>query len=114
MSQHRNLDKFLADFRTRQRNVVFPDAVRNARPVDAFFWKGSPHPPLVQRIAAWMFGLVFMGGGMEIFSRAVQERVEAGFSASVVFMVLVSLSLVLLGMKVFRNGFPRHAKPTGK
>lgn len=41
---HRDLDDFLEESRQRQRNVVFPDTVRNARSVDAFLWKGSPNP----------------------------------------------------------------------
>lgn len=60
---HRDPDHFLEESRQRQRNVVFPDTVRNARSVDAFLWKGSPDPTLVQRVAAWLWGLTFIGLG---------------------------------------------------
>lgn len=61
---HRDLDDFLEESRQRQRNVVFPDTVRNARSVDAFLWRGSPNPTRVQRIGAWLFGLTLIGTGV--------------------------------------------------
>ena len=114
MSHRRDLDKFIDEFRARQQNSSFPDTVRNGRSVDFFLWKGSPNPSLVQRIGAWMFGFVFMGFGGVFFSVAVTERVENGFSFAVVFLVAMSLAAVLLGIRVFRNGFPKRAKPTPK
>jgi hypothetical protein len=111
MSHRRNPDKLVDEFRALQRNIVFPDTVRNGCMVDVFLWKGSPNPALVQRIAAWMFGLVFMGFGGEFLYYALTERVENGFSAGIVMMAAMSLAAVLLGIKVFRNGFPRRARP---
>src|SRR5258708_38257723 len=114
MSDPRNLDAFIEQTRSNQRNIVFPDSVRNARSADAFLWRGSPNPRLVQRIAAWMIGLVFIGFGVEFYSFAVRDRVEHGFSAGVVITLGMSLSFVLLGIRTFRNGFPRPAKPASK
>src|ERR1700679_431856 len=78
MSHHHRkpdeLDDFVKDAEARRRNVVFPDTVRNGRSVDAFFWRGSPNPPLVQRIAAWMFGLAFIVAGICLFDAAVVVR----------------------------------------
>jgi hypothetical protein len=108
MGHHRNLGKFIEESNDRQRNIVFPDTVRNTRSADVFFWKGSSHPTLVQRIAAWMFGLAFMAAGMESLILAVKTRIDEGFSFGVVFMAAFSLSFVLLGIRIFRNGFPRH------
>ncbi len=59
-----------------------------------------------------MFGLVFIGFGLEFFSLAVEERVKEGFSIGVVAMVAFSLPLVLIGIRIFRNGFPRRLEPT--
>ncbi len=58
-----------------------------------------------------MFGLVFIGFGLEFFAIAVRERIEHGFSVGVVFILAMSLSQVLLGIKVFRNGFPKRTEP---
>jgi hypothetical protein len=60
--------------------------------------EGSPNPALVQRIAAWMFGLVFMGGGLELLYQAVSERLEDGFSIAIVIMTAMSLAAVLIGI----------------
>ena len=114
MSHRRNLDKFVDEIRAGQQNIVFPDRVRNGRSVDLFLWRGSPNPALVQRIAAWMFGLVFMCGGSEVLYQTVSERMENGFSVGVVVLEFISLSGVLIGIRVFRNGFRRRAEPPPK
>jgi hypothetical protein len=98
MGHHRNPDKLVDKFRARQQNIVFPDTVRNGRLVDLFLWKGSPNPGLVQRIAAWIFGLAFMGFGGEFLYYAVEERVENGFSIGIVMLAAMSLAAVLLGL----------------
>jgi hypothetical protein len=112
MGHHRrNLDNFIDETRAKQRNIVFPDTVRNARSVDVFLWRGSPNPSLVQRIAAWMFGLGFIGGGIEAFSLAFLSR--SSF-ADVLFMVTMSVLGLFVGIKIFRNGFPRPTSPPAK
>ena len=110
MSRRRDLDKFIDETRTSQRNIVFPDTVRNARSVDAFFWRGSPNPPLVQRIGAWLFGLSFIGVGLGFCSLAVKASAEDD-SAGTWAMILISICCVLLGARTFRNGFPRPIRP---
>jgi hypothetical protein len=67
MGDRQNLDEFIEEAKGRQRNIVFPDTVRNGRAVDVFFWRGSPAPTLVQRIAAWMFGLLILCNGLTFF-----------------------------------------------
>jgi hypothetical protein len=110
MDRRRDLDKFVDDVRARQRNIVFPDTARNGRSVDAFFWNGSLNPPLVQRIAAWMFGLFFLALGLGFVGLAIaalrqdDSWIESGIWA------LISLALVLIGIRVFRNGFPRRRR----
>src|SRR6266403_713235 len=108
MISDQRLDRFIDGYRWRQRNIVFPDTVRNARFAYVFFWKGTPHPTLVQRIAAWMYGLVLIGYGLESLFLGVKERVEYGFSIGIVFTVAISVLFVLIGIRVFRNGFPRQ------
>ena len=86
------------------------DTVSNGRSADDFIWNGSPHPTLVQRIAAWMLGSVFMGCGLAFFAGAVKDRINEGFSASVVIEAAFALAIALLGIRLFRNGFPRPTK----
>jgi ammonia channel protein AmtB len=105
MARPKDLDGFIEETRARQRNIEFPDALRNSRSADVFLWRGSPRPTLVQRIAAWMFGLVFIGIAAESFSFAVAER-----SSFAVVLALVSMSAMaaFVGVRIFRNGFPRQ------
>ena len=110
MDEHRDLDKFIDESRDRQRNIVFPDTVRNARAVDVFLWRGSPDPPLVQRIAAWMFGLMFIFLGFAIFALATKVWDDNSWFG-VVVTALMSLSCAGIGIRIFRNGFPRHERP---
>jgi hypothetical protein len=86
-------------------------AVSNGRSADDFFWNGSPHPTLVQRIAAWMLGSMFIGGGLALFASAVKDRINEGFSVSVVIEAAFALAIASLGIRLFRNGFPRPTKP---
>jgi hypothetical protein len=112
MNRQRNLDNFIDEVRGRQRNIVFPDTVRNGRAIDAFFWNGSPNPTLVQRITAWMFGLIFVGLGLLFLPFAAEVRdVEHSWIGSWV-MMLISVLIVMAGIRMFRNGFARRIKPT--
>jgi len=55
-----------------------------------------------------MFGLFFIGSGLASLTFDVRARIEEGFSIGIVIGATVSLSFVLTGIRVFRNGFPRH------
>jgi hypothetical protein len=97
-----DLEKFIEESRSSQRNTVFPDTVRNARSVDAFLWRGSPDPPLVQRIGAWLFGLTFIAMGLfGLWASFVTDRDYPWIFG------LVSIPCVALGIRSFRNGFSR-------
>lgn len=103
-------DRFIDEFRTRQRNIVFPDTVRNGRYVSAFFWNGSPNPTLVQRIAAWIFGLAYIGGGLLILPLAAEARdVERSWIGAWA-ATLVAVLFILGGIRVFRSGFRKRVK----
>ena len=107
MGHRKNLDNFVDETRARQRNIVFPDTVRNTRSVDVFLWRGSRHPTIVQRIAAWMFGLALFGAGTEMF---FQIFVSPSSFFEVVLMVSISFVCAFAGIKIFRNGFSRSAR----
>ena len=102
--EREDLDKFIDETQASQRNIVFPDTVRNARNVYAFLWKGSPSPTLVQRMAAWLFGLLFIAMASLFVGLFFQE----GDTKSWWPLLFVSALLCFLGLKIFRNGFPRH------
>jgi hypothetical protein len=111
MGHRPDLDKLIDETRASQRNIVFPDTVRNGRAVDVFLWIGSPNPPLVQRIGAWMLGLLFMGFGLAFLGIAREDRHGDGLIFTLV-VGLVALVSLLVGARVFRNGFPRRIKST--
>ncbi len=100
------LDEFIDDTKARQRNIVFPDMVRNGRSVDAFFWRGSPNPTLVQRIAAWLFGLVFVTMGL-VWSSGTVSIYRRHDTEGIWITTAVGFACFLLGTRIFRNGFPR-------
>ncbi len=93
----------IEDIKGKQRNFVFPDTLRNSRGVDEFLWKGSPNAPLVQRMAAWMFGLFFILAGVAFIDVAYEKHY-------LIFGVL-SIAWFLVGGKVFLNGFRRAGGP---
>lgn len=103
--EHRDLEDFIGDLRYKQQNTSWPGAWVNANRIDRFLWNGSPNPTAVQRIAAWLFGLVFLGFSLEFFAFAVRFRYSFG---SVLFFVTLACGFTLAGIKIFRNGFPNR------
>jgi hypothetical protein len=91
---------FIDQIRAKQRNILWPDTVVNGRAVDVFLWRGSPDPTIVQRIGAWLFGLLFLALSVGFLDYALRERSFV--------LVLFSLGWILLGARVFRNGFRRR------
>jgi hypothetical protein len=98
--KERSTRSVVGELKAKQRNLVWPDALINSRGVDEFLWKGAPDAPLVQRIAAWLFGLAFIAVGFGFLDVAY----EKGF---IVFGVL-SIVWFFVGVRVFLNGFRRH------
>jgi hypothetical protein len=100
MTHEQEPDKFIDEIRARQRNIVFPDTVRNERPLFDFFWNGAPDPPMVQRIGAWMAGLFLVVTGLLAALSARDGGNLLGLGTS-----LISVGV---GIRIFRNGFPRR------
>jgi hypothetical protein len=88
-------DELVGEIKTQR--VI--DSLLNGRALDAFLWKGSANPPVVQRIAAWLLGCFFALAGIVFWGYARKE-------GSFLFEVF-SIGPILLGAKVFRNGFRR-------
>jgi hypothetical protein len=70
---------------------------------DKFLLKGNPHPSVIQRMGAWLFGFVFVSFGFIIFGLT---RAEGSWLGR-----LVALGLVSLGLLMGRNGFSRKRRP---
>jgi len=83
----------------KQRNLVFPDTLVSGRAIDQFLWKGSPHPTFPQRIGAWIFGAVLIGQGVFFLTE--------GKTRGSTLLLVLSYGALLLGGKLFRNGFAR-------
>lgn len=67
----------------------------------AFLWKGSKDPKLVQRLGAWILGLFTVSLGVG-FWLLFQED-------DPIVLKVIPIALILIGAKVFRNGFSRVA-----
>ncbi|SRR5260370_9913420 len=96
--QHRNLNEEPYEWRDRQRNIVFPDTVRNARNVDFFFWHGSPRPTPIQRTAALLFGFAIFMLGVSFIPAAMREG-----AGGVSFILLIAW-FCYIGGRIFWNG----------
>ncbi len=88
-----------------KREITFPLTRAKAHSADVFLVNGCANPSLVQRIAAWMVGLFFLVIGFA----AVSVGVDAGVD-SFLTILPVCLLFILVGIRVFRNGFRRRDK----
>lgn len=106
MSHKHEPDEFIDEIRSKQRNIVFPDTVRNERGLYDFLWNGTPDPPMVQRIGAWMMGLFLVIAGLfpALMAPGGGNWIDYGV------MLLISLPLIAAGIRIFRNGFPRKRR----
>jgi hypothetical protein len=95
-------DSMIDGLRKRQRNIVFPDTVRNARNVDAYLIRGNPNAPLVQRIGAWVFGLFFLLCGVVCLDLALKSHSIADY--------IYCAAGFLIGIKLLMSGFRRDRK----
>ncbi len=89
------------DVVARQRNTIWPDAVRNAARVDGFILKGNPRASKVQRAGILIFGLGFALAACGFLSLILNHPPER---ADVALAVLSSGS-GYLGYKLVRNAF---------
>jgi hypothetical protein len=92
--------------------VLFPNTVRDGGSVDLFLVKGLPNPSLVQRIAAWMLGLVGIACGSLFVALAIQT-LHSDDHPRITFAVIMLVAAVpsWLGLRTFRLGFRKRQKP---
>jgi hypothetical protein len=53
-------ERFRAYVEAKQRNIDWPDTLRNGSSIDGFLWKGSTHLTGIQRAGIWIFGILFL------------------------------------------------------
>ena len=53
-------ERFRAYAEAKQRNIDWPDTLRNSSNVDALLWKGSTHLTGIQRAGIWICGIFFL------------------------------------------------------
>jgi hypothetical protein len=100
-------EKWIDEIESRQRNIVFPDTVRNGRSVDELLWKGSPDAPLVQRIGIALFGLTFAAGSV-VFFWAALTRTEGW--ADMTASIAIGVGFLILGGHLCLNAFIRRKR----
>jgi hypothetical protein len=93
---------FIEEVTAKQQNVVWPDPVRNSRTLDEFFWRGSEHPTVVQRIAGWLVGSCIFSCGMVFLIFGLKE---GSF-----LEVLFSTGILAFGARIFLSGFRRRGR----
>ena len=99
------LEKLAEDIRAKQNNIVWPGPLVNSRGIDAFLWRGSPSLTIVQRVAAWLFGLTYIGAAMFLSVLAWHEG-----GTGLVLLGGIALGGFALGIKTVSNGFPKHPR----
>lgn len=93
-------NKLSSDIKARQRNILWPDTLRNGALVDAFAWRGSPNASCIQRIGTALFGLLFLCPAILLMRFGVLEKGPALFR---LLMFLLALPWIAIGCKLLRN-----------
>jgi hypothetical protein len=110
--KHHSRSQWERELEASQRNIVFPDTVRNDRFVNDLLWKGSPHATVVQRIGIALIGLtIFAPAVIMMFSVAHEVEIGSAKSLSdwiaVAVLLLIMLPFVIFGGKALKNAFLR-------
>ena len=109
----KKVNEFISETDSRQKNVMWPGPVVNASKVDAFLWHGSANPTFVQRIGAWIFGGQFLVVGLVLLWIAIHDSRFTADTTGRFFLSLLSLGALSLGVRIFRNGFPKRSAASG-
>ena len=94
---HNEQQTWIAQVEAKQRNLTWPDALRNSRGVDALFFKGNPDAPVVQRIGCWIFGCAMFF----VAATGIAEFIERRFR----LLLIMSIVFALFGGWVLSRGF---------
>jgi hypothetical protein len=90
---------FIDDLRRKQQNILWPDTLRYGRSIDKFLLKGSAHPPIVQKIGAWLIGIWMLLLGGVLLGLTIQARGWVG--------ILVGIVAIVGAVIISGNGFSK-------
>jgi hypothetical protein len=96
-------ERFRAYVEAKQRNVDWPDAVRNSSGVDALLWKGSTRMTGIQRAGIWVFAVFFLFVSIGTVLVAWERR-----SA---FVLLPAAFSFFIAARLIRNACRRNSSP---
>jgi hypothetical protein len=99
MAHNTSRNNLRQDLEAKQRNILWPDTLTNARRVDEFLWKGSPSPSGVQRIGTAIFGLFYLGIAAFFLIESIHSHA--------LLWLLVGILWAAFGGKIAMNAFRR-------
>jgi len=108
MDDKHTFEHVRADAEERQKNILWEDARRGGRSVDAFLWRGDPHAKPIQRAGLIVFGLMFLMLAIACASIPFQKHFEEGWPVEF-FMALLAF---LIALRLFRNALRRDKPQT--
>ena len=94
--------ELIDNFAAKQRNTLWPDALRNSSTVDELLWKGSPRPSKVQRAGVVVFGVLFMILAFSMATIAVDSHSP--------LTGLVACGLLYAASRMLWNSIPKRPK----
>jgi hypothetical protein len=100
------IPSMLEEIKDKQRNIVWPDTLRNGRDVDALVFRGSPKATLVQRIGILLFGVALLMMAIAMIDVGKEGNSFAFYGAGI--------GLLLLGAWVLFNGMRRNKSKRSK
>jgi hypothetical protein len=103
---HHKKERWEGELINRQRNIVFPDTVRNDRLVNELLWKGSPNATPVQRIGIAVLSI----GPFCVAAQFIGIGWDALPDAAAILAFLVALPFVYVGCRLVRNAFFHRPK----
>jgi hypothetical protein len=95
MTANRNSE--IVEVNAKQKNTAFPDTIRNSSGVDAYFLRGNPKAPIVQRVGAWIFGALFLLCGVVFANLTLKTHSWA--------VAVYSMVGFLVGGRIIASGF---------
>jgi hypothetical protein len=103
MKQEHSFERIRQDVEASENAILWEDARKGGKSVDAFLWKGDPNARPVQRVALVAFAVFFLLIAVTIASIPFQKKFEEGWAIDF-FMALLAF---LIAMRLLRNAFLR-------
>jgi hypothetical protein len=108
MKDEHSFERIREDVETSQKAVLWEDALKGGKSVDAFLWNGAPNAKPIQRAGLVVFALLFLLPAVLLIATPFAKRFEDG-SAICLFLAAVPL---LISARLLRNVFLLPPKPS--